>query len=54
MSNITEETEKKGMDTILFLIFTAILIFMIIFVNEWFWLALPFSLVYLVRSLDTI
>ncbi len=53
MSNITEETQKSSMDWILFLVFTAILIFMLIFVNEWFWLALPFSLTYLVRALDT-
>lgn len=53
MSNITEETQKGGLDWILFLVFTAILIFMLIFVNEWFWLALPFSLTYLVRALDT-
>ncbi len=35
-----------------FLISTVILIAMLIFMNEWFWLALPFSLTYLVKALD--
>lgn len=52
MSNITEETKKSGMDMILFLVFLVVIILMIIFVNEWFWLALPFLLTYLVRGLD--
>jgi hypothetical protein len=39
---------------ILFLITTAILIFMMIFVNEWFWVALPFSLTSLVKALRVI
>lgn len=39
------------MDWIWFLVSTAIMIFMLIYVNEWFWLALPFSLTYLVKAL---
>ncbi len=35
-----------------FLVSTVILIAMLIFMNEWFWLALPFSLTYLVKALD--
>lgn len=39
------------MDWIWFLVSTAIMILMLIFFNEWFWLALPFSLTYLVKAM---
>ena len=38
----------------LFLVSTLIMIAMLIWMNEWFWLALPFSLVYFVKALDVI
>ncbi len=47
----TTENESTRMDWIWFLVSTAIMIFMLIYVNEWFWLALPFSLTYLVKAL---
>ena len=47
----TTENESTRMDWILFLVSTAIMIFMLIYINEWFWLALPFSLTYLVKAL---
>ncbi|WP_169433383.1 hypothetical protein [Lewinella cohaerens] len=51
MSTTSSDNESNRMDWILFLVSTAIMIFMLIFVNEWFWLALPFSLTYLVKAL---
>ena len=47
----TTENESTRMDWIWFLVSTAIMIFMLIYVNELFWLALPFSLTYLVKAL---
>jgi len=38
----------------LFLVSTLIMIAMLIWMNEWFWLALPFSLTYLVKALDVV
>jgi len=43
-----------GMYWIYFLVSTVVLIAMLIWVNEWFWLALPFSLTYLVKALDIV
>ena len=37
-----------------FIISTLIMIAMLIWMNEWFWLALPFSLTYLVKALDVV
>jgi len=51
MSTTSSDNESNRMDWILFLVSTAVMIFMLIFVNEWFWLALPFSLTYLVKAL---
>ncbi|HMQ48516.1 MAG TPA: hypothetical protein PKA00_11710 [Saprospiraceae bacterium] len=47
-------TTKKssGLDWILFLVSTLVLILMLIYADEWFWLALPFSLTYLVKALN--
>jgi len=39
---------------ILFLISTVIMIAMLIWMNEWFWLALPFSLTFFVKALNVI
>lgn len=38
----------------LFVVSTLIMIAMLIWMNEWFWLALPFSLTYLVKALDVV
>ncbi|MEM6964786.1 MAG: hypothetical protein AAF573_08485 [Bacteroidota bacterium] len=46
-----EDTSSTTKDWILFVISTIIMIAMLIWVNEWFWLALPFSLTYLVKAL---
>jgi hypothetical protein len=50
MSTTTEQ-ESTAMDWIFFLVSTVIMIAMLIWANEWFWLALPFSLTYLVKAL---
>ncbi len=41
-------------DWIIFLAATAVMILLLIFANEWFWLALPFSLTYLAKALKVI
>jgi len=46
-----EETSSSSKDWLLFLVSTVVMIAMLIFVNEWFWLAMPFSLTYLVKAL---
>ena len=47
----TTENDSTRMDWIWFLVSTVIMILMLIYLNEWFWLALPFSLTYLVKAL---
>lgn len=44
--------KSRSMDWIIFLVSTVIMIFMLMYMDEWFWLALPFSLTYLVKALD--
>lgn len=39
------------MDWILFLISTAVMIFLLFYASEWFWIALPFSTTFLVKAL---
>jgi 4-hydroxybenzoate polyprenyltransferase len=46
-----EETSSSKKDWLLFLISTAVMIAMLIWLNEWFWLAMPFSLTFLVKAL---
>lgn len=48
------ETAKnsRAIDWIIFLVSTVIMIFMLMYMDEWFWVALPFSLTYLVKALD--
>lgn len=46
-----EEKSSSSTDWLLFLISTVVMIAMLIWVNEWFWLAMPFSLTYLVKAL---
>jgi hypothetical protein len=50
------ETAKKSSltDWALFLISTAVMAYMLMYVSEWFWVALPFVLTYLVRALKVI
>jgi hypothetical protein len=50
----SEQKESTAKYWLLFLVSTALLIFMMIFVNEWFWVVLPFSLTSLVKALRVI
>lgn len=49
-----QKKESTGKYWLLFLVSTAILIFMLIFVNQWFWVVLPFSLTSLVKAFRVI
>lgn len=55
---MANDTEKEGGSTMMwwgaFFLTTAITILMLIYVNEWFWLALPFSLTSLTKALKVI
>jgi hypothetical protein len=44
--------KSRSLDWLLFLASTAVVILLLIFADEWFWVALPFSLTYLVRALN--
>lgn len=50
------ETAKNStmMDWILFLVSTVAIIGLLLYASEWFWVALPFVLTYLVRALRVI
>ncbi len=39
---------------LVFFVTTAITVFMLIYVDEWFWVALPFSLTSLAKAFDVI
>ena len=52
MGEVTESGTR--MDWIIFLVSTAIMILLLIFANEWFWLAMPFSLTYLAKALKVL
>lgn len=56
MADTTQNKEGKNTMIwwLIFLITTAITIFMLMYVDEWFWLALPFSLTSLTKALDVI
>jgi len=45
---------STSLDWILFLVSTVICVLLLIYANEWFWLALPFVLTYLVRAMRVI
>ncbi len=49
----TDTTPKSHTtDWIIFFVSTAICVFMLMYMSEWFWLALPFVVTYLVKALD--
>jgi hypothetical protein len=48
----TMETGKRS-DWLLFLVFTAITLLLLLFLDEFFWLGLPFMLTYLVKALKS-
>ncbi|NRB62613.1 MAG: hypothetical protein HRU40_06225 [Saprospiraceae bacterium] len=43
---------STAIDWIIFLVSTVLMIFLLMYADEWFWLALPFSLTYLVKAQD--
>ena len=47
-----KETASKSKYWLYFIISTAVMIALLIFIPEWFWLALPFSLTYLAAAMD--
>lgn len=54
MSTQTEEKKSVGLDWILFLVSTVVMLYMLFISSPWFWVALPFSLTYLVKGLRVI
>ena len=47
-----KETASKSKYWLYFIISTVAMIALLIFIPEWFWLALPFSLTYLAAAMD--
>jgi hypothetical protein len=48
----TTTTNSTGKYWLYFLISLVIFMLMLIFMNQWFWVAMPFMLTYLVMALD--
>ncbi|HQU60644.1 MAG: hypothetical protein KDD02_24135 [Phaeodactylibacter sp.] len=48
----TTSKRSKATDWLLFLVFAVIFLAMIVYVDEWFWVPMPFMLTYLVKALD--
>jgi len=46
-----EDTSSSRTDWILFIVSTLVMFWMLMYMSEWFWLAMPFSLTYLVKAL---
>ena len=46
------ETKSSPLDWVLFLVSLVVMIALLMFYSEFFWLALPFVLTYLVRALN--
>ena len=46
--------DSRRTDWIIFVVSTVVMIALLIFANEWFWLALPFSASYLAKALDVL
>ncbi len=51
-----EATQNKStlLDWLLFLVSTAIMIALLLYADEWFWLAMPFSFTYFAKALRVI
>jgi len=48
------KTTSKGMYWILFLISFVAIVLLLMFASNWFWVALPFVLTFLVKAMDVI
>ena len=53
METTSTSKSSKGMDWILFLVFLVIFVLMLMYVDEFFWVPMPFMLTYLVKALDS-
>ena len=51
MSGQTNTTSRTT-DWLIFLVSTVICILMLMYMSEWFWIALPFVCTYLVKAMD--
>ncbi len=51
---MTAEKSSKGLNWIITIISLVIVVALVIVKPEWFWVALPFFLTYLVMALDSI
>lgn len=56
MQHNMETTSKtsKATDWLLFLVFAVLFFTFIVYVDEWFWVPMPFMLTYLVKALNVI
>lgn len=50
----TQTTSENRRYWLLFLVSTLVMLLMLVFVNQWFWIALPFSLTFFVYSLKVV
>ncbi len=50
----SETTSSTRMDWLIFIVSLVIMILMLKYMNEWFWVALPFVLTYLAKALKVI
>jgi len=50
------ESTKNGtaLDWIIFLVSTVVMVALLIYADEWFWIPLPFVLTYLAKALDVL
>ncbi|MEY3052737.1 MAG: hypothetical protein RLY31_2522 [Bacteroidota bacterium] len=46
-----EKSSNTTLSWLLFIISTVIMLLMLVWVPQWFWVALPFSLTYLVQAM---
>ncbi len=47
-------TTSKGKYWLLFLVSSVAIVLLIMFASNWFWVALPFVLTYLVKAMDVV
>ena len=48
---MSAEKSSTGLSWILFIVSTVIMLLMLVWVPQWFWVALPFSLTYFVQAM---
>ncbi len=50
----TAKRSSTALDWVLFLVSTAAMIYLLMYLDEFFWVALPFSLTYLAKAMRVI